>query len=106
MHTEWDTLTRDNTLALYRTPRTDGYYIRRGLARMGAYLAILATVVLAPHAIAYAVVPHHTDDDMRASLSVPCPTEDSTNCYWDASVQGNGEGRSFVDIDGTLYYQD
>lgn len=25
-----------------------------------------------------------------------CPTEDSTHCYWDASVQGNGVGTSFV----------
>lgn len=22
----------------------------------------------------------------------PCPTEDSTGCYWDASQMGNGEG--------------
>lgn len=25
-----------------------------------------------------------------------CPTEDSSFCRWDASVQGNGEGTSFV----------
>jgi hypothetical protein len=35
----------------------------------------------------------------------PCPTEDSANCYWDAT-RGNGTGRSFVDIDGTVYYQE
>lgn len=34
----------------------------------------------------------------------PCPTEDSTNCYWDATVQGNGLGQSFVDINGTAHY--
>ena len=28
----------------------------------------------------------------------PCPTEDSCNCKWDAQVQGNGEGRSFICI--------
>lgn len=33
-----------------------------------------------------------------------CETEDSTNCYWDATVQGNGLGQSFVDIDGTAHY--
>ena len=27
-----------------------------------------------------------------------CPTEDSCNCKWDAQVQGNGEGRSFICI--------
>lgn len=26
----------------------------------------------------------------------PCPTEDSTGCYWDAATQGNGVGTSFV----------
>lgn len=34
----------------------------------------------------------------------PCPLEDSTNCYWDASSSGNGVGSSFIDIDGTAYY--
>ncbi|WNT45355.1 hypothetical protein SEA_BABYDOTZ_102 [Microbacterium phage BabyDotz] len=26
----------------------------------------------------------------------PCPTEDSDNCVWDASEQGNGEGSDVV----------
>lgn len=38
------------------------------------------------------------------SPSLECATEDSTNCYWDATTQGNGQGRSFVDINGTAYY--
>lgn len=29
----------------------------------------------------------------------PCPTEDSTNCYWDAQTMGNGEGHDFVIIE-------
>jgi hypothetical protein len=33
-----------------------------------------------------------------------CATEDSSNCFWDAAVQGNGQGTSFVDIDGVAYY--
>lgn len=33
----------------------------------------------------------------------PCATEDSRNCTWDASTQGNHRGTSFVDIGGTLY---
>ncbi len=32
-----------------------------------------------------------------------CPTEDSTDCYWDATQPGNGYGNSFVDIDGTAH---
>lgn len=35
----------------------------------------------------------------------PCATEDATACYWDASVQGNGIGSSFVvHADGTVIY--
>lgn len=34
----------------------------------------------------------------------PCAQEDSVNCYWDAAQMGNGEGTSFVNIDGTYYY--
>lgn len=26
----------------------------------------------------------------------PCVTEDSVNCYWDASIRGNGSGHSFI----------
>jgi hypothetical protein len=26
----------------------------------------------------------------------PCETEDSINCYWDADVQGNGQGQDLV----------
>lgn len=33
-----------------------------------------------------------------------CVTEDSDNCVWDARIDGNGEGRSFVTIDGVTYY--
>lgn len=35
-----------------------------------------------------------------------CEFEDSQNCVWDAENSGNGEGNSFVDIDGTAYYFD
>jgi hypothetical protein len=32
-------------------------------------------------------------------LGLPaCPTEDSTNCYWAAGYQGNGEGTSFISL--------
>jgi hypothetical protein len=48
------------------------------------------------------------DEDLINSMPditlVPCPEEDSRNCYWDATRQGNGIGTSFVNIDGTYYY--
>lgn len=33
-----------------------------------------------------------------------CPSEDSRNCYWDASARGNHLGVSFIDIGGRVYY--
>lgn len=36
------------------------------------------------------------------ALLPPCEQEDSTNCYWDASEQGNGQGKDFLDIGGIL----
>lgn len=40
------------------------------------------------------------------ALTTPCAEEDSDNCYWNASLQGNGEGSSFVVVNGTTYYLD
>lgn len=31
-------------------------------------------------------------------MSSPCKYEDSSNCFWDATIQGNGTGRSFYSI--------
>lgn len=28
-------------------------------------------------------------------MKTPCRTEDSTNCFWNARIQGNGNGHSF-----------
>jgi hypothetical protein len=33
-----------------------------------------------------------------------CATEESTNCYWDATNFGNGSGQSFIDVNGVAYY--
>ncbi len=34
-----------------------------------------------------------------------CATEDSDNCYWDATERGNGKGRSFTVVDGVVTYR-
>jgi hypothetical protein len=34
----------------------------------------------------------------------PCPVEDADNCYWDAARMGNGQGTSFITVDGVTYY--
>ncbi|QQO39507.1 hypothetical protein SEA_NAMAGO_106 [Microbacterium phage Namago] len=46
---------------------------------------------------------HSPNGDEYDSLP-HCVTEDSDNCVWDARVDGNGEGRSFVTIDGVTHY--
>lgn len=35
-----------------------------------------------------------------------CSVEDASNCYWDADLHGNGQGRSFEIRDGVVYYED
>lgn len=42
--------------------------------------------------------------EVRTITLTPCEYEDSRNCYWDADVAGNGEGVSFIDVDGVAYY--
>jgi len=35
-----------------------------------------------------------------------CEQEDSDNCYWDATIRGNGQGRSFINIRGHQFFED
>ena len=34
----------------------------------------------------------------------PCAYEDRDNCYWDAAHRGNGQGQSFVSLNGQVIY--
>lgn len=47
-------------------------------------------------------------DEPVESITFPdlpaCEQEDSENCYWDATVRGNGEGQSFVHWNGEVIY--
>lgn len=36
--------------------------------------------------------------NLPAYMTTPCAWEDSVDCYWDASEQGNGKGHSFYSI--------
>jgi len=41
------------------------------------------------------------------AMSFPdCVHEDSSNCYWNAEVRGNGEGHSFINIADGVWYID
>lgn len=33
----------------------------------------------------------------------PCHVEDDHNCYWLAAERGNGQGGSFIDLNGWRY---
>jgi hypothetical protein len=37
-------------------------------------------------------------------LAIPeCATEDSANCVWYGATHGNGQGSTFIDINGKAY---
>ena len=62
---------------------------------------IIACVILAFVAIALGV------EILTPEILVPCATEDSLNCYWDAETMGNGIGNSYVvDAFGNVAYRD
>lgn len=39
---------------------------------------------------------------LLTAILPPCATEDANNCSWNASTQGNGQGSSFVVLNGTV----
>lgn len=48
---------------------------------------------------------YKSDQALLDISSLPaCATEDSTNCYWNAAANGNGQGQDFINIDGETYY--
>lgn len=63
----------------------------RAVAQFAAYTVLIFAPVLGIHAIAYALVP---EPSVQGGLTFPaCATEDSTDCFWDASAHGNGRGQ-------------
>lgn len=45
------------------------------------------------------------DSQYPADSTIPvCATEDSDNCYWDATSMGNGTGRSFTVVNGIVTF--
>lgn len=80
-----------------QTPTTENTDDRaKGLPTMHYVIAVILVIA--------ALFAGHLAGAQHASGLPPCVTEDSTDCYWDADVMGNGYGRSFVDIGGTAYY--
>lgn len=67
--------------------------------RTAVRLALVAALLGGGYA--YALSPSPVQGGLTLSQ---CATEDSTNCVWNAATQGNGQGRSFIDINGVAYY--
>jgi hypothetical protein len=71
-------------------------------------VALIAAVIVAGIVIAVSLalaIGNAVGQWPTAIAGMPaCPTEDSTNCVWDASSHGDGNARSFVDIEGVAYY--
>jgi hypothetical protein len=65
------------------------------LIRIAAVIALLSASFLAV-SVALTLT---TDSGLPA-----CQTEDSTNCYWDSALHGNGTGVRFIDFHGIAYY--
>lgn len=66
----------------------------------------VATTITAIAILTGCTTTHTTATDWTRGYQ-PCATEDSTGpCYWDATRQGNGKGRSFtVTADGKVHYR-
>lgn len=50
--------------------------------------------------------PYIADAPASQATLRPCATEDSSDCYFNGYTMGNKTGRSFLNIDGMLYYTD
>lgn len=71
---------------------------------VAAVLAVSLTGCAAPRDPIYKVYDENGDTGRIALVLTECTTEDSDNCYWDAATMGNGEGTSFVVIDGVVFF--
>ena len=66
-------------------------------------VAIGAAVLVAFGALLAGI--HHETNEWKGGLPA-CATEDSTGCYWDAQLHGNGKGHSFrIDEQGRVTYK-
>jgi hypothetical protein len=71
----------------------------RRVAQILGLAAVMGLVAFADP-IGHAIVP----DAPQSSSLIPCATEDSDNCWWDAQNMGNGTGTSFEVRDGVVTY--
>lgn len=72
---------------------------------MAGYAAFILAVLIGYFGFIYRPMTAEEYQTVFEVLPV-CATEDSDNCKWDASEQGNGEGRDFVNWGGHTVYGD
>lgn len=80
-------------------------YKRGGLIAAGACLATLAWVGIAATPTTDADMLEEPQWAQPLNLE-PCLTEDSDNCYWDASSRSNGVGSDFYVVEEQVIYVD
>jgi ABC-type glycerol-3-phosphate transport system permease component len=68
-------------------------------------LVVLAVMAACIFPLVWAFMDTAAEKDWTQGLP-PCAMEDSDNCYWDADEMGNGQGRSFITVEGVTIYQD
>jgi hypothetical protein len=81
-------------MAMHRNGVSVRYRIRWDRVIVVVALCLVIVAMLAWAAAIY---------DRTGGLA-PCPTEDSTGCYWDADTMGNGRGNDVIDlgVDGVV----
>lgn len=64
------------------------------------WVEVILTLIVCALVVALVVVGFHaaTDTPQGGALQ-PCPTEDSTGCYWDADTMGNGTGADVATVE-------
>lgn len=86
-------MTRRHRLESTRVDRRDKRLVNvlAGCAIVGSFVAVTALAAWAMDNQGE----HDTNGGVYDSV-VPCATEDSTGCFWDASEQGNGQGHDVL----------
>lgn len=68
-------------------------------------IAPAAALVIGACVLAFTVDSLPVAADAPVPEGLPsCAFEDSMDCVWDAGTSGNGSGRSFYDVGGTVHY--
>lgn len=79
-------------MSAHRTP------VERALpaALIAALVAAIISMIISFVVLIFVLIGHATSSAEGPLL--PCPTEDSIGCYWDADTMGNGQGNDVITL--------